>query len=197
MKEKDGSRAMTAYILICFLLAGAAGVGYKLRMERRDELADSYGRLYTMNQKIGLELAPNIDKYYQLVASEELKPIDANAKAATPEECMKIADSLNLKQGVGADDKVDIPGTPSLADKKSYVEYRIEIKLKNVLMGQWEAFLTQVRERFSKYAWVTDLRVDRTDVAYAKVGEMEKEGSDSSLWNVSFTLRWFGPKKTA
>ena len=29
MQDKEGSKAMSIYIVICFLLAGAAGVGYK------------------------------------------------------------------------------------------------------------------------------------------------------------------------
>ncbi len=83
-----------------------------------------------------------------------------------------------------------------MTDKRNYTEYQVEVKLKNVTLGQWEAYITEVENCMFKYAWITDLRIDRTDQRYDKISEMERENSDGSLWNVTFMLRWFGPPRS-
>ena len=76
MQDKEGSKAMSIYIVICFLLAGAAGVGFKLKMTERDEVSSDYARLYSLNQKVGAELSPNIADYWTRVSDGRLVPVD-------------------------------------------------------------------------------------------------------------------------
>lgn len=192
MQDKEGSKAMTVYILACFLLAGAAGIGFKLKMNERDELAGEYSRLYTLNNTIGAELSRNIADYWNKVANGTLKPVTPETKDSTPSRLIALAEEHGL-----TDDQFDIQTTPAWTDKKSYVEYRIEVKLKNVMMSQWEKFITEAESKLEiyKYAWITDLRVDRVDQRYEKISEMGGPGSDTSLWNVTMTIRWFGPPK--
>src|SRR5262245_28191073 len=97
MQDKEGSKAMTIYIVICFLLAGAAGVGFKLKMTERDELSSDYSRLYTLNQKVGFELSPNIADYWSRVAQGTLKPVTQQVKDGTPSALIKLAEKHNLK----------------------------------------------------------------------------------------------------
>lgn len=194
--DKEGSNAMTAYIVICFLLAGAAGVGYKLKMDQREELAQDYPRLYALNQKIGQELSYNINRYYLLVRDDVIKPINLETKAQTPSQLVEIAELQKLRDTQGPEDQIDIQVAPKMTDKRNYMEYQVEVKLKNVTLGQWEAYIKEVENRMFKYAWITDLRIDRTDQRYDKISEMERENSDGSLWNVTFMLRWFGPPRS-
>lgn len=192
MQDKEGSKAIAVYIIVCFLLAGAAGVGYKLKMTERDELSDNYGRLYTYNQKVGLELSPNIQDYWNKVASGTLKPVTAEIKEATPETIKNIAKKHNL------DNTGKFPSGPTPRYDRNFTEYKIEYELKGLMLGQWEALITDIEIEVSKYACITDLRIERADSRYDRIGEMPGAGSDTSLWNVTFTLRWFaGPKQTA
>lgn len=197
MQDKEGSKAMTIYILVCFLLAGAAGVGFKLKMTERDELAEEYSRLYTLNQKVGLELTPNIVDYWNKVSNGTLKPVTPEIKAGTPSALIKLAEEHGLKDTQGNDDQFDIQSTPTPTDKRAYMEYKIEVKLKNVTMGQWERFISEAESKLKiyEYGWITDLRIDRVDQRYEKITEMTGPGSDSSLWTVTLTIRWFGPPK--
>ncbi|MCC6148710.1 MAG: hypothetical protein IT461_00540 [Planctomycetes bacterium] len=197
MQDKEGSKAMSIYIVICFLLAGAAGVGFKLKINERDELSSEYSRLYTLNQKVGQELSPNVADYWNKVENGTLKPVTAETKDSTPSSLIGLAEKHGLRDTQGADDQFDIQSTPTPTDKRSYMEYKIEVKLKNVMMGQWERFITEAERDLGiyKYSWITDLRIDRVDQRYEKIGEMSGPGNDSSLWNVSMTIRWFGPAK--
>lgn len=195
MQDKEGSKAMTIYILVCFLLAGAAGVGFKLKMTERDEVASDYSRLYTLNQKVGAELSPNIADYWTRVSDGRLVPIDQETKDRTPSTLIAIADKHKLKDTQGPDDQLDIQTTPAPTDKRTYMEYKIEVKLKNVMMGQWEAFITDTENAVFKWAFITDLRIDRVDQRYEKINEMPGPASDTSLWNVTMTIRWFGAAK--
>lgn len=196
MQDKEGSKAMSIYIVICFLLAGAAGVGFKLKMTERDEVSSDYARLYSLNQKVGAELSPNIADYWTRVSDGRLVPVDQDIKDKTPSTLVAIAEKHKLRESNGAEDQVDIQTTPMPTDKRTYMEYKIEVKLKGVMMGQWEQFITDTENAVFKYAFITDLRIDRVDQRYEKISEMATAGSDTSLWNVTFTLRWFaGPKQ--
>ncbi|CAG0966194.1 hypothetical protein PLCT2_01054 [Planctomycetaceae bacterium] len=197
MQDKEGSKAMSIYIVICFLLAGAAGVGFKLKMDEREELSSEYARLYTLNQKVGQELSPNIADYWTKVDNGTLKPVTSETKDSTPSRLIGLAEKHGLRDTQGPDDQFDIQSTPTPTDKRTYMEYKIEVKLKNVMMGQWERFITEAERDLEiyKYSWITDLRLDRVDQRYEKIGEMSGPGSDTSLWNVSMTIRWFGPPK--
>ena len=196
MQDKEGSKAMSIYIVICFLLAGAAGVGFKLKMSERDEISSEYSRLYTLNQKAGAELSPNIADYWARVSDGRLVPVDQVIKDRTPSTLIGLAEKHKLRDTQGPEDQFDVQTTPAWSPKSAYMEYKIEVKLKGVMMGQWEQLITDTENEVFKYAFITDLRIDRVDQRYEKIGEMANAGSDTSLWNVTFTLRWFaGPKQ--
>src|SRR5690349_9474117 len=117
MQDKEGSKAMSIYILICFLLAGAAGVGFKLKMTERDELSSEYARLYLLNQKVGTELSPNIADYWTRVDDGRLIPVEQATRDATPTTLINIAAARKL-----GDDQVSIQTTPTPTDKRTYME---------------------------------------------------------------------------
>jgi hypothetical protein len=197
MQDKEGSKAMGVYIVVCFALAIAAGVGFKLKMNEREEMENEYSRLYGRNLRIARELSPNIADYWVRVSDGRLVPVDQEKKDGTPSALISLAEKHGLKDTKGEDDQFDIQTTPTPGDKKTYMEYKIEVKLKNIMMGQWERFITEAERDLEiyKYAWITDLRIDRIASNYEKIAEMSGPGSDTSLWTVTMTIRWFGPPK--
>ncbi|MEZ5993719.1 MAG: hypothetical protein R3E76_15405 [Planctomycetota bacterium] len=65
MGDGEGSKAMTIYIVACFLLAMVALVGYKYKNEEREELSTEYVNLAGQFADMSAAYAPNINDYYR------------------------------------------------------------------------------------------------------------------------------------
>ena len=109
---EEGSKAMTIYIVACFLLAMVALVGYKFANEKRLELSGEYVQLSQSVADVQAAFAPNINDYYRKVKDGDIKPIDKAARDNTHVRLGEIADKLNIKSGAGTDDHLDM-GTPT------------------------------------------------------------------------------------
>lgn len=74
MNEQEGSKAMTIYIVACFVLAMVALVGYKFKNDERSDLSTEYLDLAGKFADISAAYAPNINDYYRKVKDGVIKP---------------------------------------------------------------------------------------------------------------------------
>lgn len=201
----EGSNAMTIYVVVCFVLAAAAMVAYKYNNDRREELRGEYENLTGKYADISGALSPNIADYYRKVKSGDIRPADKEKRDNTHVNLSSVAKLLNINEGTGADDRLDI-GLPRAEKKKAgtteYFEYSVDVKLKNVTQSEWAAFMSNALVHkdlgVSEYARIETLELNRVESRYAKIELVANNGGkwqDRSLWNARLVFVWFGPKE--
>lgn len=193
MKEREGTTAMTVYILVCFVLAGAAAVGFKLMRDRVTELTDSYHATADLRLKIDEDLYPNIKNYYDAVSRGDLTPVSQKVKDETAQDLETIArDRVRLQ--ITADRNANqFTRTDPKADNsnRAFTQNYVEVKLLKVRYSDIQLFLALADERIHEYAFITELQFTRVDQKYDKIALAEN--SDQSLWNCDLKIVWFGP----
>ena len=193
MNDSDGSKLMSIYIGICFLLAAGAGIAYKAMDDERGVLNQEYVSLNAKHGEIRV-YSKSIKTYYRMVKSGEIAPVTEKTKRDTPNLLASIAlDKLRLSTDRN-NDQFDYKNIPDWTDKRLYVEYWTTVDLKRVRQDQWSSFIRQARAATSKWAVISEIRLTRIDTRYDRI-RLIKSGSDRSLWNVTITLRWFSPPK--
>ena len=194
MEGNEGSKYMTIYIVACFALAMVALMGYKFANQDREELSNEYVDLAGKFADMSAAYAPNINDYYRKVEDGLIKRIDKDVRDNTHVKLREIANKLGINEGAGADDHLDM-GTPKQKlINKLYWEYTLEVELKNVTQTEWAVFLSQAQHETREYADLESIKVDRTESRYARLDVSKDRNADDSLWNVTVTFVWFGPK---
>ena len=194
---EEGSKAMTIYIVACFLLAMVALVGYKFVNEEREALSDEYVGLAVSFADMSAAFAPNINEYYRKVRDGQIKPPDKEARDNTHVRLREIAKPLDITEGTGNDDHLDM-GTPvGKVVNKTYREYTLVIELKKVTQTQWAVFLSQAQHETREYAFVQSIKCAREERRYARLDIAKLQTDDRALWTVVITLVWFGPLNEA
>jgi hypothetical protein len=194
---EEGSKAMTVYIVACFLLAMGALVGYKFVNDERETLSTDYVQLAVQFADIQAAFAPNINSYYSKVKAGLIKPPDKEARDNTHVRLGEIANKLGIREGTGAEDHLDV-GTPvSKVAHKSYREYTLVVELKNVTQTEWAVFLSQAQHETREYAFVQTIRCNRAERRFARLDVSKTRDDDKALWNVTITFVWFGPLNEA
>jgi hypothetical protein len=194
---EEGSKAMTIYIVACFMLAMVALVGYKFVNEEREALSSEYVNLAGSFADMSAAFAPNINEYYRKVKDGQIKPIDKDARDNTHVRLGEIANKLGIMAGTGADDHLDV-GTPvSKVVNKMYREYTLVVELKKVTQTEWAVFLSQAQHETREYAFVQSIKCARDERRYARLEISKDRNGDDALWNVVITFVWFGPLNEA
>jgi hypothetical protein len=194
---EEGSKAMTIYIVACFVLAMVALVGYKFVNEEREALSTEYVNLAGSFADMSAAFALNINDYYRKVDSGQIKPLDKEARDSTHVRLGDIAGKLGIKEGTGTEDHLDM-GTP--VDKvinKLYREYTLTAELKNVTQIEWATFLSQAQHATREYAFVKSIKCNRAERRYARLDVSKNRDDDDALWNVTITFVWFAPLNEA
>jgi hypothetical protein len=194
---EEGSKAMTIYIVACFLLAMVALVGYKFVNEERQELSGEYVTLAGSFADMSAAFAPNINEYYRKVKDGQIKPPDKTARDNTHVRLGEIANKLGIVEGVGADNHQKI-GTPvGKVVNRLYYEYTLVAELLNVTQTEWAVFLSQAQHETREYAFIQSIKCTRSERRYSKLDVSKDRNDDDALWNVTITLVWFGPLNEA
>jgi hypothetical protein len=194
---EEGSKAMTIYIVACFLLAMGALVGYKFVNEQRETLSTDYVQLAGSFADISAAFAPNINEYYRKVKDGQIKPPDKEARDNTHVRLRELAKPLGITEGTGPDDHLDM-GTPvSKPVQRLYLEYTLVVELKNVTQTQWAVFLSQAQHETREYAFVQSIKCARAERRYNRLDVSKDRNDDDALWTVVITFVWFGPLNEA
>lgn len=197
MGDGEGNKAMTIYIVACFLLAMVALVGYKLKNDEREERSAEYVNLAGQFADMSGAYAPNINDYYRKVEAGLIKLVDKDVRDKTHVSLGKIAEDLGILEGAGNDDHLDM-GTPrEKVVNKMYVEYTLQMKLKNVTQTEWAVFLSQAQHETHEYAHVQSIRIDRENRRFDRMNIVADNGKDDALWTVEIEFVWFGPLSEA
>ena len=193
MGDGEGSKAMTIYIVACFLLAMVALVGYKYKNEEREELSTEYVNLAGQFADMSAAYAPNINDYYRKVEAGLIKRVDKDVRDQTHVTLGKIAEKLGILEAAGNDDHLDM-GTPrQKVINKMYTEYTLQMKLKNVTQTEWAVFLSQAQHETHEYAHIQSIRMDRVMRRFDRMNIVADNGKDDALWTVEIVMVWFGP----
>jgi hypothetical protein len=194
---EEGSKAMTIYIVACFLLAMVALVGYKFVNEEREELSSEYVTLAGSFADMSAAFAPNINEYYRKVKDGQIKPPDKAARDATNTRLREIANKLGVNEGTGTDDHLDVGSITQKPVNKLYWEYTLVVELKNVTQTEWAVFLSQAQHETREYAFVQSIKCNRVERRFARLDVAKDRNADNALWNVTITFVWFGPLNEA
>ena len=198
MNEQEGGKAMTIYIVACFVLAMVALVGYKFKNDERAELSTEYVDLAGKFADISAAYAPNINDYYRKVKDGVIKPpADKEVRDNTHVHLRKIAEKLGINEGTGADDHLDIITHRATPKYKRYLEYSVDVRLKNVTQSEWAVFLSRAQHETREYTHVAKIDVERAERRFARMNIVKDIKSDRSMWDVTITFVWFGPLEEA
>lgn len=195
MNEQDGSKAMTVYIVACFVLAMVALMGYKLKNDERDELSGEYLNLAGRFADISAAFAPNINDYYRKVKDGVIKPpADKDVRDNTHVKLGEIATQLGIRESTGADDRLDVITNRRDTKFRRYYEYSVDVRLKNVTQLEWARFLSNAQHETREYTHVAKIKAERVERRFQRVSIMPDTDAkrDRSLWNVTITFVWFG-----
>lgn len=196
----EGSKAMNAYIVICFLLAAVALVAYKLTNDKRVELSDEYTTLAQKVADIQGGLSPNIADYYRKVKGGQITKIDSGTKDNTHLALKAIAEELGIKESAGADDRLDVIPERGKLQNRQYYEYGCTVTLKGVTQSEWAAFLRKVMDPLAdknvldQYVVVESVDIKRREQRFNKMEIYTEVGGrfvDRSIWDVTFRFVWF------
>ncbi|MCA8914576.1 MAG: hypothetical protein KDB90_04120 [Planctomycetes bacterium] len=193
MEGNEGSKYMTIYIVACFALAMVALMGYKFANQDREELSNEYVDLAGKFADMSAAYAPNINDYYRKVEDGLIKPPDQKMMDATQVTLTKLAEDSLIKDGSGADDHLDMGSMKEKVVNKLYIEYSLQVELKNVTQTQWAVFLSQSQHATREYASLESIKIARSENRYARIDISKDHSSDYSLWNVTINFVWYGP----
>ncbi len=200
MAEQEGSKAMSIYIVACFVLAAVALVGYKVMEDRRNELASDYEALAANLHEIAGVYYPSINEYYYMVKLGLIEPHDQGAMDNAPSALRQLAEErYQLTAGVGDANQLVVTPPPGggrevRVGRESYREYRCRVDLRRVSQAQWQGYLADSVQLLSKFAVLESLTVKRDQVRFDRIDVTSgASGADSTRWNVTFEFVWFGP----
>lgn len=191
MGQQDGSKAMTIYIVVCFALAMAALVGYKLMNDKRSVLADDYARASNQFADISLGYARNINNFHFGHKQGQYQRNDLATMMDTPQEFRRILEAAPIGMKEGARDGFTISTREEIKGRgeNRYVEWKCTVVLDQVTQRQWMAFLSSAVRHSSQYASVETINVQRRDSNFSGMDQVR--GADSSKWRVTFEFVWF------
>jgi hypothetical protein len=197
MAEQEGSKAMTVYIVVCFVLAAGGLIGYKMMEDKRTELSGEYSALAGKIQDVGGALEPSIRDYYNKVQLGLIEPPDRETTDQTHKTLRQVAEVLGItaEQGNRYESKPAGPGKDKGTGKEKYKEYRCVVELRNVTYEEWNSFLAGSLNEVSKYAVIEVIDATRNQSRADKI-EMVNGSRDSALWSVRVEVVWFGPMPT-
>jgi hypothetical protein len=203
-QQAEGSKAMTIYIVICFVLAAGALLAYKVMNDKRTELAAEYRARFQNVVDIQAALAPSIQDYYRRVANKEIRTVDKNVKDSTPTALREIAKGVGsgILEDTGVNDRLDIePDTQKTNKQQRYIEYGCTVTLKNVTQSEWALFLRNVLDPFDSknvlddYVTVASIEAVHLETNYKKMAASESQPGgtyrDASPWKVTIKFIWF------
>jgi hypothetical protein len=203
-QQAEGSKAMTIYIVICFVLAAGALLAYKVMNDKRTELAAEYRARFQNVVDIQAALAPSIQDYYRRVANKEIRTVDKNVKDSTPTALREIAKGVGsgILEDTGVNDRLDIePDTQKTNKQQRYIEYGCTVTLKNVKQSEWALFLRNVLDPFDSknvlddYVTVASIEAVHLETNYKKMAASESQPGgtyrDESPWKVTIKFIWF------
>jgi hypothetical protein len=191
MGDKDGSKAMSIYIVVCFGLAMAALVGFKMLNDERDQLQADYVRLARQWHEVNV-MADNVRNYYNLRADGEITAADRRQIDATESNLRNFllrptADGGLL--GMNQNDMEVLPIGASTVRGTDVVRQGTTIRLRGLTQAQWRVFIEHVLETTSSYATIASLTLDRADKRYPNFRPVA--GTDPTRWNIAIDLIWF------
>lgn len=211
MAEKgEGSKAMNAYIIVCFALAAVALLAFKWTNDHREQLAAEYRKHNQRIFDIQSGLYPNIRDYYTKVKEKKIFVVDKQVKDDTHLELKRIAQDKQFgllleESGDTKKDQLDVVQSGRGEEKfKEYYEYSCTVTLKNVTQSMWAAYLRAVLDPgrpenvLDDYLTVASIEAVRAVQQYGKV-DVSLEGvggrhADLSLWKVTIKFIWFTSK---
>lgn len=200
----EGSRAMNAYIVVCFVLAAAALVGYKVTNDERAELSDEYRALAQKVADIQGGLAPNIADYYRKEKNGLIFTVRKDVKDDTYKSLKAVAEELGINESASADDRLDMVNERPRLQFKEYYECACTVTLKNVTQSEWAAFLRKVMDPLAEknlldqYLVVESVDIKRKESNFKKLEIYSEVGGryvDRSLWDATFRFVWFLSKE--
>lgn len=191
MGDHEGSRAMTIYIVVCFVLAMGALVAYKTYNDRRVEAADDYVKLAEQYADISAAYSRNIRQYYRMKNSGELDVVDKDYRDNTHVMLRQLAEKLGITQRTGGEDRLTITPKSSEKEREGYNEYTVDVKLQNVTQGEWTTFVRNARSQTYKYARISSIKVNRDNQRFDRIKIVDNVDRDRTLWTVEMTFIWF------
>lgn len=211
-QQGSGSKAMTIYIVVLFVLSAAALVGFKIMNDKRSELAAEYGARYQNVVDIQGALYPSINDYYKKVKNGDIRTVNFAVKRDTHAALRAIAEAVGrtgseggIRESTGPDDRLDIEVEPGV-NKKQYMEYACTVTLKNVTQSEWAQFLRDVLDPYKadnvldEYVNVASIEAGRVETTYKKMvpsGEAGGRYVDRSPWKVVIKFTWFASMEEA
>jgi len=185
MGEQDGSKAMTIYIVVCFALAMAALVGYKLLNDEREDVSAQYVTLARQWSEMNV-MADNIRTYYMMRADGSIQAPDYSEMDQTHAMLRNLAtEQLNLNS-----DQLDIirrPASPVRGTNHSRAG--TQVRLRNVTQTEWTNFLDLATQRTSTYATIESILLDRVDKRYQNFKATDRD--NATRWTVTIEFVWF------
>jgi len=196
----EGSKAMNAYIVICFVLAAAALIAYKMSNDKRVELSDEYKTLAQKVADIQGGLAPNIADYYRKRKAGQIFTVDKDVKDNTHLALKQIAEELGIKESAGTDDRLDVVPERGKLQFREYYEFGCTVTLKGVTQSEWAAFLRKVMDPLAEknlldqYVVVESIDIKRKEQRFNKQDIYNEVGGrfvDRSIWDATFRFVWY------
>jgi hypothetical protein len=198
MGEQEGSKAMTVYIVVCFGLAMAALVGFKLMNDKRSELENQYISASGQFADISMGYFRNIRNFYHGESLGLYSRPDLQQQNLTHELLRDIAERRGIREGAGEANRLTVTANrPALKGpaRQRYNEFSATVELRNVTQAEWMAFLQESTAATSSYAVVESLTLNRASRDFRAAAERPiQPGRDNERWTVSnLKFVWFGP----
>jgi hypothetical protein len=186
MGEQEGSKAMTIYIVVCFGLAIAALVGYKVLNDERDARTLEYVTLARQWSELTI-MADNIRTYYVMRADGSIQAPDRDEMDQTHALLRNIAiNDIDLN----AAEQLDvIPRRAQAVRGTDHSRAGAMIRLKGVTQAEWTAFLDLAIRRTSAYATIESINLDRDDKRYQNFRAQDRD--NRTRWTVTIEFVWF------
>ncbi|MEE9311470.1 MAG: hypothetical protein V3V10_03555 [Planctomycetota bacterium] len=196
MENQDGSKLMTGYILVCFVLAAGALVGYKVMNDKRVELADEYKSVGKKYVEIRDYQSRSLHNYYKEPARVEKRIEQEERVAKTAQILEDIADGIGIKMdGNKGDNKFSIKAEPppkADSNDKNININTIKIELDGVTTANWQYFVMKARNKIGDYAHMQEFKAVRSNQKFDKMSLLDKrKAGDSTRWKVTITYKWF------
>lgn len=197
MENKDGSKLMTGYILVCFVLAAGAMIGYKIMNDKREALASEYISVGKKYVEIRDYQSRSLHNYYKDSNRVNNRHEKEKRASETVEILEKIAQGIGIDfKGRGENDKLSVTPFDKLDQvRKETRVYTLKIELDRVTAASWKYFIRQSRQEIGDYATMQELRIVRSNNKFEKMTVLSKRNSDDSTrWKVTITYKWFIPE---
>ncbi|MHC4839840.1 MAG: hypothetical protein ACYTDT_02625 [Planctomycetota bacterium] len=194
MENQEGSKLMTGYILVCFVLAAGAMIGYKLMNDKRIELADQYTTVGKKYVEIRDYQSKSLFNYYRDAGREERRSRKEERAANTSQILADIAAEVGIKKDAGQWVVKAETGKTDSVNKKIEVK-ELKIEMDNVSTPQWKYVVEKARVEIGDYAAMQEFKLTRKNTKYGNMNLLsKKDSSDPARWKVTISYKWFVPK---